>query len=138
VTSRLTIRRIFAAIVAAALALAPTSRLALAAMPSDSPPMTHDMAMPAMDHAHGAATSDDAAIEMSAEMPCCPHEAPMPADCDKCVFMAGCVVKCFSGLGTMAGYVPPVPSVVIIVRRNAAPLPSLGRPPPEHPPRFLV
>jgi len=138
VTSRLAIRRVFAAILGVAVALTPASRLALAAVPTDAPGMGHDMVMAVMDSGGdstvGMSMSDDA----DAEMPCCPHDAPMPVDCDKCIFMAACFAKCFSGLATTAGYLLPLRSTVIVALRDELRLPSLGRPPPEHPPRHLT
>jgi hypothetical protein len=135
VTSRLTIRRIFAAILGAAVALTPASRLAVASAPSDAPVTRHDMVMPVTDDSRG-----ETAMSMSddADMPCCPHDAPMPVDCDKCIFMAACFAKCFSGLATTASYLLPLRSAVIVVQRDATRPPSIGRPPPEHPPRHLV
>jgi hypothetical protein len=134
--SRLTIRRVFAAILGAAVALTPASRLTMAAAPSDAPAMMHDMAMPMPGHGPDSVMvmSDDDA----AEMPCCPHDAPMPADCDKCAFMAACMAQCFSGLAMTAGYPPPFRSAVAVAQPDEVRLASLGRPPPEHPPRSLV
>jgi hypothetical protein len=148
VKSRLTIRQVFAAIVAAAIALTPSSRLAMAAMPSDAPAMAHEMVMPSTDAAHGLTqdTSQDTAmsmpgdetVEMGAGTPCCPHKAPSPVDCDKCVMMAGCMAKCFSGTAATAIYLLPRLAAVIVPQRDEARLTSFGRPPPEHPPRSLV
>jgi hypothetical protein len=136
VTSRLTIRGLFAAILGAAVALTPASRLAAA--PSDAPVTRHDMVMPVMDDSRDGETAMSVSDDADADMPCCPHDAPMPVDCDKCIFMASCIAKCFSGLATTTSYLLPLRSAVIVVQRDAMRLPSIGRPPPEHPPRHLV
>jgi hypothetical protein len=136
VIGRLTIRRVFAAILGAAVALTPASRLTMAAAPSDAPATLHDTAMPMPDDGYDSAMvmSDDG----TAEMPCCPHDAPMPSDCDKCAFMAACMTQCFSGLAMTTGYPPPHRSAVALAPPDEVRLASLGRPPPEHPPRSLV
>ena len=132
-----------AAIVAAAIALTPSSRLAMA-MPSDAPAMAHDMVMPAMDDTQdmpqdlAMAMSGDAAVEAVADMPCCPHKAPSPVDCDKCGVLAGCAAQCFSGVVAIAGDLRPRFAASIVPQRKEARPASLGRPPPEYPPRSPV
>jgi hypothetical protein len=137
-----TIRRVFVAVVAAAIALTPSSRLALAATPSDGPVMAHGMVMPAMAGMHGMAQDmampGDDAVAASADMPCCPQQAPSPVDCDKCVVMAGCMAQCFSGVVATAGYLLPPLAASIVPQHETVRPTSLGRPPPEYPPRSLV
>jgi hypothetical protein len=138
---RLTIRRLFVAIAVAAIAMTPSSRLATAATPSDVPAMAHEMVMPPMADAQDMsqdAASGDQAVAASAEMPCCPHQAPSPVDCDKCVVMAGCMAQSFSGVLTAAGHLLPRFAASIVPQRNQVAPASLGRAPPEHPPRSLA
>jgi len=139
VKSRLTIRQVLAAVVAAAIALTPSSRLAMA-MPSDAPAMVHDMVMPAMGDTQvlTMAMSGDEVGEADADMPCCPHKAPSPVDCDKCGVMARCAAQCFSGVVAAAGDLLPRFAAALVPQRNEARPTSLGRPPPEYPPRSLV
>jgi hypothetical protein len=123
-----TIRRLLAILMIAGLALAPVSRPVMAGAPSD-------VSMQAMaDEMSPSATTD----EMANEMPCCPSKAPMPADCDKCVFMAACASMCFTGISTGVVHPYPVASDAIALRRNDSRPDGLGHPPPEHPPRTLV
>jgi hypothetical protein len=82
-------------------------------------------------------SASDMDAAMADEMPCCPSKAPAPIDCDKCVFMAGCMSKCVTGL--VASFeLFPVISATLAPRRDGARLVGLGQPPPEHPPRVLV
>jgi len=84
----LAIRRLLAVLVIAGLALAPLSRPVMAATSSDA-------SMQVMaDELSSSATTD----EMANDMPCCPPEAPAPVGCDKCLFMAACTSKCFTGI----------------------------------------
>jgi hypothetical protein len=80
----------------------------------------------------------DTMDEMASDMPCCPSKAPMPVDCDKCVFMAACMSIAFTGAS--AGVFHPflVASDAIAIRRSDSLPDGLGHPPPEHPPRILV
>ena len=123
----LAIRRLLAILMIAGLALAPVARPVMADAPSHaSMGMTDDMSPSMM------------ADEMAADMPCCPSKAPMPVDCDKCVFMAACMSKCFTGM--MASVFHPflIASDRIVIQRNDSTPDGLGHPPPEHPPRTLV
>jgi hypothetical protein len=130
---------VFVAVVAAAIALTPSSRLALAATPSGAPAMAHGMVMPAMqDMARDMAMPGDEAVEAAADMPCCPQQAPSPVDCDKCVVMAGCMAQCFSGVvATAADLLPRLAASIVPQHETVRPT-SQGRPPPEYPPRSLV
>src|SRR4030081_217570 len=112
----------------AGLTLAPLSRPVPAGIALDvsMPAMADDMSM--------AATAD----EMASDMPCCPSKAPAPIDCDKCVFMATCMSKCFSGMSSIAFHPWLTASQDVVALRNESWPDSLGHPPPEHPPRTLV
>jgi hypothetical protein len=88
--------------------------------------MADDMSMPA------------AADEMASDMPCCPTKAPAPVDCDKCVLMAACVTKCFTGMSAAVFCPSFVDSRQIAPLQNDSWPDSLGHRPPHHPPRSLV
>jgi hypothetical protein len=122
---QITLRGLLAMFMIAGLVLAPLSPLVMAGTASDAsmPSMADDMSA--------------AADEMASDMPCCPAKAPVPIDCDKCVFMAGCMTKCFAGL-SVAVFHPFTASGQIVPPQNDFWLDSLGHPPPEHPPRTLV
>jgi len=76
--------------------------------------------------------------EMANDMPCCPSKAPTPIGCDKCLFMAACATKCFTGL-TVALFQPFFAVSASLARpKNDFWPDGLGQPPPEHPPRSLV
>ena len=125
-TRNFTIRRLLAVLMIAGLALAPVSRPVMAAASSDPVQAQTDM------------TASGMADEMASEMPCCPSKAPVPVDCDKCVYIAVCASKCFAG--TTASVFHPL----LRASDEVLPLPNeslpdgLGHPPPEHPPRTLV
>jgi hypothetical protein len=128
VNHQITIRRLLAILMIAGLVLAPLSRPVMAGATSDASmsAMADDMSMAAM------------ADEMANDMPCCPAKAPAPIDCDKCVFMAACMSKCFTGL-TMAVFQPLFAvSAGLAQPQNDFWPDGLGHPPPEHPPRTLV
>ena len=128
-----TIRRLLAVLMIAGLALAPVSRPVMAATTSHGSEhaMTDEMALSEM-------SSSAMADEMAGDMPCCPSKAPMPVDCDKCVFMAGCMSKCFTGLTVPVVHLFLTAADSIAQLRNDSRPDGLGRPPPEHPPRTLV
>jgi hypothetical protein len=110
----------------AGLALAPVARPVMAEAPS---------------HASMQAMADEmspSAMEMADEMPCCPSKAPMPVDCDKCVFMAACMSNCFMGITASVFQPLPIASGRIAIQRSDFAPDGLGHPPPEHPPRILV
>src|SRR6267154_6820356 len=121
---QIAIRRLLAILMIAGLTLAPLSRPVMAGVPSDQSmsAMADDMSM--------SATADG----MTGDMPCCPTKALAPIDCDKCVFMAACMTKCFAGLS--AGVFRPsfAASVRISPLQNDFCPDGLGHPPPEHPP----
>ena len=123
----LAIRCLLAVLMIAGLALAPLSRPVMAAAPSD-------MSMPVTDQMSAAAMSET----MAGDMPCCPSKAPTPADCDKCVYVAACASKCFTGI--TAGIFHPLFAVsnhVLPLSNDSSP-DGTGHPPPDHPPRILV
>ena len=125
---QITIRRLLAISVIAGLILAPLSRPVMAGTTPDAsmPAMADDMSMSA------------GADEMANDVPCCPSKAPAPIDCDKCVFMAACMSKCFAGL-TAAVFQPIFAISAGLARLQNDFWPDgLGHPPPEHPPRTLV
>jgi hypothetical protein len=117
----MTIRRILGILVIAGLVLAPLSRPVMADTAA---------AMPAV-------SMSVMADEMASDMPCCPTKAPAPLDCNKCVFMAGCMTKCFAH-PLAALFHPFAASGQIAPLQNDFRPDGLGHPPPEHPPRTLV
>jgi hypothetical protein len=123
--------------VIAGLVLAPLSRPVMAGAAPDvsMPAIADDMSISAMaDDMSMSAMAD----EMANDMPCCPSKSPAPIDCDKCVFMAACMTKCFAGL-TMAVFQPLFAvSAGLAQPQNDFWPDGLGHPPPEHPPRTLV
>jgi hypothetical protein len=122
------IRRLLAVLMIAGLALAPVSRPVMA----ETSPHASMQAM--ADEMSSSATID----EMADDMPCCPSKAPAPVDCDKCVFMAACMSKCFAGMSASVLLPFLIASEAIALQRNDARPDGLGHPPPEHPPRTLV
>ena len=124
----LAIRRLLAVLMIAGLALAPVSQPVMAGAPS------HGSMQAMADEMSPSATSDD----MTSEMPCCPSKAPAPVDCDKCVYMAACVSKCFAGVSTAIFHPFVLATASIAPRQNDSRADGLGHPPPEHPPRILV
>jgi hypothetical protein len=124
----MTIRRLLAIFMIAGLVLAPLSQPAMAGMVADAsmPAMADEMFMSAM------------VPETASDMPCCPSKAPGPIGCDKCVFMAACATKCFSGLAGALFQPLFAVSVGLARPQNDFWLNGLSQPPPEHPPRILV
>jgi hypothetical protein len=124
------IRRLLAILVIAGLALAPVSRPAMAEMSSSS-----DASMQATtDEMSPSATVE----QMASDMPCCPSKAPAPVGCDKCVYMAACASKCFTGMSSTVFHPFLLVSESLALRRNDSRPDGLGHPPPEHPPRILT
>ena len=122
------LRRLLAVLMIAGLALAPVSR-----------PLMADTSSHTSQHAMVAEMSaSDSMDEMASDMPCCPSKAPMPTDCDKCVFMAVCGSIGFPALSVSISHPFPILSDAIALQRNDARPDGLGHPPPEHPPRSLV
>jgi hypothetical protein len=148
VNRNVTIRRLLAVLMIAGLALAPASRPVMAAASSQGPmqAMGDDEMTPtqmaATDMTASKMTPSDMSAdmmdEMASEMPCCPSKAPVPAECDKCFFMAACGSVCFAGVPVSISHPCPIVSDTIAFQRNDARPDGLGHPPPEHPPRILV
>jgi hypothetical protein len=90
------------------------------------------------DDMSASSMAEEMTDEMASDMPCCPSKAPMPIGCDKCVFMAGCATKCFTGLSAAVFCPSFAASGQIAPLQNDSWLDGLGRPPPEYPPRTLV
>jgi len=137
VNRQITIRRLLAILMIAGLILAPLSRPVMAGAASDAsmPAMADDMSMSAMaDDMSMSARAD----EMANDMPCCPSKSPAPIDCDKCVFMAACMSKCFAGLTTAVFQPLFAVSAGLAQPQNDFWPDGLGHPPPEQPPRTLV
>jgi hypothetical protein len=128
-----TIRRLLAVLMIAGLALAPVSRPVMAATTShgSDQAMADEMSPSEMS---AMAKADD----MASDMPCCPSKAPMPVDCDKCVFMAACASVFFAGVSATVSHPLPIVSETIALLRSDSRPDGLGHPPPEHPPRTLV
>ena len=125
---QITIRRLLAIVMIAGLVFAPLSSPVMAgAMPDAAmSEMANDMSM--------SATAD----EMASDMPCCPSKAPAPIGCDKCLFMAACMSKCFTGLSSIVFHPWLTTSKDVVAPRNDSWPDGQGHPPPEHPPRTLV
>jgi hypothetical protein len=78
-----------------------------------------------------------AAVEMSADMPCCPDNSA-PMDCDQCPLMAICMVKNFQEPSS-AGVIELRPVTVrLLVPRSDPATDGLNYLPPPRPPRLLV
>jgi hypothetical protein len=123
-----TIRRLLAILLIAGLALAPVSQPVMA----ETSPDVSTQAM--ADEMSPSATTD----EMASDMPCCPSKAPAPIGCDKCVYMAACLSKCFTGMSTAVVHPLLTATGRIASLQNDAWPDGHGHPPPEHPPRILV
>jgi hypothetical protein len=83
-------------------------------------------------------SASDTTDEMASDMPCCPFKAPAPIGCDKCVYMAACLSKCFTGMSTAVVHPLLTTAGRIASLQNDSWPDGLGHPPPEHPPRNLV
>jgi len=121
-----TIRKLLAVLMIAGLALAPVSQPVMAAAASDPSMQTHEEMSPS---AMTQAMADD--------MPCCPAKAPVSSDCDKCVFMAACAAKCFTGMSASVFHPLLRASNDMLPLSNDSSPDGLGYPPPDHPPRTL-
>jgi hypothetical protein len=133
VNRQITIRRLLAISVIAGLVLAPLARPVMAGPMSDA--SMSDTSMSAMTEDMSVSATADA---MTDEMPCCPSKAPTPIGCDKCVLMAACMDKCFTGLSA-AVFVPLFAiSAGLNHPQNDFWPDGVGHSPPEHPPRTLV
>src|SRR5580692_6608836 len=117
----------------AGLVLAPLARPVMAGPMSDG--AMSDMSMSAMTEDMSVSATADA---MTDDMPCCPSKAPTPIGCDKCVLMAACMDKCFTGLSAALFSQAYVASAQMLPPQNDFWPDGLGHSPPEHPPRTLV
>jgi hypothetical protein len=117
------IRRTFAVLAIAGLILAPLARFTVA-ISSEAQSI---MSVP-------AATDAQAAKDMAADMPCCPHKAPA-SDCGKdCPLMALCTASLLQSAPLEAPiYIPLLTAIVIPV--NDADLIGLAQAPPPRPPK---
>jgi hypothetical protein len=133
VNRQITIRRLLAVFMIAGLVLAPLARPVMAGPMSDG--SMSDTSMSAMTEDMSVSATADA---MTDDMPCCPSKAPTPIGCDKCVLMAACMDKCFTGLSA-AVFVPLFAiSAGLNHPQNDFWPDGLGHSPPEHPPRTLA
>lgn len=132
------IRRLLAILMIAGLALAPVSRPVMAATSSQGPTQAMADEMTPSQMTSPEMSSSEMSADTMDEMPCCPSKAPVPVDCDKCVFMAACGSVCFAGMSAGISHPFPVVSNHVTLQRNDARPDGFGHPPPEHPPRSLV
>ena len=87
--------------------------------------------------ANAATHASIAAVEMSADMPCCPDKSA-PMDCDQCPLMAICMVKTFQEPSS-AGVIEVRPVAVrLLAPRSDPAMEGLNYLPPPRPPRSLV
>jgi hypothetical protein len=107
--------------IAVGIAIAPAAPL-MAAMPSTASMMS--------------ATADEDAMQMADGMPCCPKQAPMPFDCDKCA-LSNCMLK-LSGPAQASAVVDAPVLIARITPVNEFVPAGLTKPPPERPPRTNV
>src|ERR1700682_6271085 len=112
------IRWLLATLVIAGLALAPVSRPVMAEMSSDA-------SVQAMSDEMSPSVTMD---EMASDMPCCPSKAPAPVGCDKCVYMAACASKCFTGMSSTVFHPFLLASQSMAPRPNDSPPDGLGHP----------
>ena len=123
----LAIRRLLAVSLIACIALAPVTRPVMAGSAQEPmQAMADEMSAP------------DMMDEMASDMPCCPSKAPVPVDCDSCVFMVACMSIYFTGVSTGVFHPFLIASDAIALHREDSRPDGLGHPPPEHPPRRLV
>jgi hypothetical protein len=87
--------------------------------------------------ASAAKSAPTAAVEMSADMPCCPDNST-PMDCDQCPLMAVCMVQNFQE-PSLAGVIElRTVTVRLLVPRSDPAAEGLNYLPPPRPPRSLV
>jgi hypothetical protein len=115
VNHQITIRRLLAVFMIASLVLAPLARPVMAGPMSD------------------ASMSDTSMSAMTEDM-----SVSATADAMKCVLMAACMDKCFTGLSAALFSQAYVASAQMLPPQNDFWPDGLGHSPPEHPPRTLV
>lgn len=112
---RIAISRLGAALAVLGLLLAPLARPVMAAT------------MPAV--------PDHAALEMPADMPCCPERAPAK-DCAKdCFLMAACMAGNLQATPPVAQLFIPPEAATVLLSGNDADLAGLSTGPPQRPPK---
>jgi hypothetical protein len=95
--------------------------------------MAHDMSALLM---ADEMTSDATMADMTtAGMPCCPSKTPAPIGCDKCIFMAACTIKYFTGMSASIALPLFFVSSGVALPENDTWLSGMGHPPPDQPPR---
>jgi hypothetical protein len=115
---RLAIPRLLAAFAILGLLLAPLAGPATA-MPAGTMTMADD---------HGA-------MDMSADMPCCPNKGSLP-DCAKdCPLMALCLAGSVLNLPASGGLLMPLELASLVFPGNEPGLPGLNHGPPPRPPK---
>jgi hypothetical protein len=137
-TRRPAIGHLLALLAVVGLMLAPLAHATMAMGTADDVMPGHVMA----DHAapdHGMLMADMGAVagmEMTglmADMPCCPHKAPVPDCGGDCPFMALCSAMPF-GVPLVSLAVPPAEAGVVRPGDQSG-LTGLTRPPPRRPPK---
>ncbi|WP_299805159.1 hypothetical protein [Tardiphaga sp.] len=134
---KVTIRRMLSILMIAGLALAPVSRPVMAESSADVPmaAMSDETIAPSMAQ---ESMAQEMAGEMASDMPCCPSKAAVPSGCDKCVFMAACMTKCFAGVSEAAFEPVFTTAGSLSLPQNDFWPDGLGHPPPDHPPRTSI
>lgn len=75
---------------------------------------------------------------MSADMPCCP-DAQNSKNCQDCPLIAMCILKTVQAGPSLAAAMPVRHGIRTVHSVfDDAPADGLNRPPPDHPPRYLV
>ncbi len=78
---------------------------------------------------------DNTAMDMPADMPCCPDQAPK-SDCTKdCPFLALCISGSVLNLPASAGLLLPLEAMQLVFPDNNADFASLNYDPPLRPPK---
>jgi hypothetical protein len=104
-------------------------------------PLAHaTMAMGTADHAMPMATvmtdtgmADAEMADLMADMPCCPHKAPVPDCGNDCPFMALCSAVPFDV--PLASLMAPLAEAGIVRPADQSDLVSVTRAPPRRPPK---
>jgi hypothetical protein len=117
---RIAISKLLAALAVFGLLLTPLARPSIA-MATDGSPMSEQMA-----------------VEMPADMPCCPDQAPAK-DCMKdCPFMLMCAGHYVPNRAGASGLLIPLLVSSLILPGNETEASSLTHRPPPRPPKFLA
>jgi hypothetical protein len=132
-THRPAIGHLLALLAVVGLMLAPLVHATMAMAPADHATPGHAMSMAAAD---GMADMEMAGAEtagLMADMPCCPHKAPVPDCGNDCPFMALCSAMPFSV--PLASLIAPLAEAGIVRPGDQSDLVSLTRAPPRRPPK---